>query len=182
VADHNDIPPIPLPPGAGAIPPVEPPPVTPPVPPAAPATPPPPAAAGPVAPAPLPPVAQPARPDPYAQPGTTPQYAPPGSAPPAYGAQGYAYAPAAAAPPQGLALGSMITGIGAVLLSFAGVGLPPAVAAVILGHVAQRRQPYARPLWLTGLITGYVALGISLIWVLFVVVAIIVGIASDSYY
>lgn len=174
MADNdNEIPAIPLPPAASGVPPVEPAPAAPPAP-SAPSVPPaPPAAPG--APQPLPPVAPPQA-DPYAAPGATPNpYAQPGSAAPAY-------APVAAGPAQGLSLAALITGIGAVLLSFVGFGFLPAVAAVILGHLGQRRQPYARPLWLTGLITGYVALGISLITGLFAVIALVVGFSSYNNY
>lgn len=66
-------------------------------------------------------------------------------------------------PPMGLAIASMVTGITGVLLSIAGFGLLPAIAAVVTGHLAQKRQPHARPFWLTGIITGYVGLGLSVI-------------------
>lgn len=185
----DDIPSIPLPPAAGGVPPIEPPPATPPAPPAAPAPP-----APPGAPVPLPPVAAP-RPDPYAAPGAAPSpytqpqagYAapPPGYAapPPGYApGQAYAYAPAAAGPVQGLSIAAMITGIAALFLSFVSLGFLPSIAAVILGHFGQKRQPYARPFWITGLITGYIALGISLIWGLFFFGSIITGIIGSSYY
>jgi hypothetical protein len=106
---------------------------------------------------------------------------PPGTVHPGYGAQGYAYAPAAAGPPQGLSVASLAVGIGALVLSFVSLGLLPAIAAVILGHLGQRRQPYARVFWITGLITGYIALGISLIWGLFVVIGIIASFSSYTY-
>jgi len=170
MADNTeDVPPIP--PAPAGPPPVEPAPVV--APPAGP-----PAAQIPAAsppPAPLPPLAPPpaadARPNPYA---------PPHAAPPVQGAP--AYAPVPAGPPQGLALASLITGIGSVLLAFIGIGFLPAVAAVVLGHLAQRRQPYARALWITGLVTGYVGLGISLITGLVLLIAIIAGIASSTSY
>lgn len=65
--------------------------------------------------------------------------------------------------PMGLAIASMVTGITGVLLAIAGFGLLPAIAAVVTGHLAQRREPHARPFWLTGIITGYVGLGLSVI-------------------
>ena len=180
--NNDDVPPIPVPPVAGPAP-VEPAPAVPsaaPHPPTAPVTP---GAAA--APQPLPPVAPPARPDPYAAPPVqTGAYAQPG----AYAQQpgpaqpGYAaYTPMPAGPPQGLSLASMITGIAAVLLSFGSLGFLPAVAAVILGHLGQRRQPYARPFWLTGLVTGYIALGISLIWGLIVLLSVLAALTSNYY-
>ena len=169
MADNTeDVPPIP--PAPAGPPPVEPAPVV--APPAAPPAAQIPAASPPPAPLPpLPPPAADARPNPYAQPHATP---------PAQGAP--AYAPVPAGPPQGLALASLITGIGSVLLAFVGIGFLPAVAAVVLGHLAQRRQPYARALWITGLVTGYVGLGISLISGLVLLIAIIAGIASSTGY
>ena len=169
MADNTeDVPPIP--PAPAGPPPVEPAPVV--APPAAPPAAQIPAASPPPAPLPpLPPPAADARPNPYAQPHATP---------PAQGAP--AYAPVPAGPPQGLALASLITGIGSVLLAFVGIGFLPAVAAVVLGHLAQRRQPYARALWITGLVTGYVGLGISLITGLVLLIAIIAGIASSTSY
>jgi len=82
----------------------------------------------------------------------------------------------------------MVTGIGGLLLSIVGIGFLPAAVAVVLGHLAQKKQPYARPLWLTGLITGYVAIGIGLLtflaWILFFVLLVSgeLGGPSDYYY
>jgi len=185
MAENNDIPSIPLPPAAGGVPPVEPTPATPPAPPAPPAPPTPPSVPG--APEPLPPVTAP-RPDPYAAPGAAPNpYAQPQAgyvAPPAGYAPGqpYAYAPVAAGPVQGLSIASMILGIASLVLALVGFGFLPGLAAVITGHISQRRQPYARPFWLAGLITGYIGLGISLLTGLVVIVAFIAGITSSSYY
>ncbi|QYH35390.1 hypothetical protein [Salinibacterium sp. M195] len=79
-----------------------------------------------------------------------------------------------AGPPQGLAIAAMVTGIVAVLLAFMSLGFLPGVAAIILGHVAQKKQNYARPFWITGLITGYVATAISLIWGLVFLAALMI--------
>lgn len=73
--------------------------------------------------------------------------------------------------PSGLSIASMVTGISGVLLSLGGLGLLPALAAVITGHMARTRDPGARPFWLTGLITGYVGLGLSVVVGLIVIVA-----------
>ncbi len=146
-------------PPAGPVPPIEPTPVV---------------AAGPTPPPPMPPA--PPVVDPYAQavpPPVPPTYAPAGYAPagyaPAYQA-GYYGAPQ---PPKGVSIASMVTGIvGAVFSLFYGFGLFPAIAAVITGHLARKRQPYARGFWLTGLITGYVGLGISLLWIIGIIIFI----------
>ena len=101
--------------------------------------------------------------------------------PPAYQAPGYI--PAAAGPPQGLSLTSMILGIAGVVLSFFAFGFLPALAAVITGHLAQRRQPHAKPFWLTGIITGYVGLAISVVAVvIFIAFVIFAATTTYSYY
>jgi Domain of unknown function (DUF4190) len=110
---------------------------------------------------------------------------PPGDpyAPPAYQTVGYppAYQPAGYAgygqpqPPRGLSIASMVLGIvGVVFGVFYGLGLFPSIAAVITGHLAQRRQPQGRGFWLAGLITGYLGLFFSLLGVAFLIVFIIV--------
>lgn len=76
----------------------------------------------------------------------------------------------------------MATGIAGLVLTFMALGFLPALAAVIMGHMAQKKQPYARPFWLTGLITGYVGVAFSLIVGVFVVGALILPlILLDSY-
>jgi len=193
MADSDDvIPPIPTPPAdlndSPMVPPIEPAPV-------APASPQ--GAAVPVEPAPVAPAApEPASaygaapgvtPPPPAQPASAPQ--PTYPAQPGYVAQpgypvqpGYAqpYATQPAGPAQGLAITSMVLGIVGVL--FFGWGFPISLAAVITGHMAQKRQPWAKPFWITGLITGYVGLGISVIGGLALVAYFIaIAAAINSY-
>ena len=108
-----------------------------------------------------PPLAPPAAPSAADEPPRVDPYAPPA---PYTGA----YTPG---PPQGLSIASLVCGIGGAVFSLFGFGFLPALAGVITGHLAQKRQPYARGLWLTGLITGYVGLGISLL----TGVAIVIG-------
>jgi len=57
----------------------------------------------------------------------------------------------------------MICGIVGIVISLFVTGLLPAVAAIILGHVGAKREPHAKSMWLTGLITGYVGIVISVI-------------------
>jgi hypothetical protein len=136
--------------------------------------------------APVPPPAQPAGAVPPPPPGYYNPVPPP--PPPAYnpgpqgmpyggyapgggyypGGQYATYAPPAA--PSGLSITSMVLGIVAVLGSFLyGIGLFPAIAAVITGHIARKRQPGAKGMWLTGLITGYVGIAFSILWIVFVI-------------
>jgi hypothetical protein len=151
---------MPTEPPAGPVPPIEPVPV---VPPAVPVTPPPP---------PVPPTV-----DPYA--ASTPP-------PPAYGAAAYApaYQPGyygAPQPPRGLAIASLITGIVGVFFSlFYGAGFLPSLAGIITGHIASKRQPHARGMWLAGLICGYIGLGISVLWFIGIVIFIVYFAANAS--
>jgi len=110
-----------------------------------------------------------AQPNPYAA-----------SAPP----QPYNYGPYVPQPPQGLSIVSMVLGIVGLLLSFGGAGFLLNVAAVITGHMATRRQPYAKGFWLTGIVTGYVGLAFSLLWGIGILLWIIfaVGIGTTSFY
>lgn len=160
----DEIPPVPVPPTGDAVPPVEPPAAaTPPVEPS-PATPP------------APPVADVTVGSPAAPPP------PPGYAPPGTGyAPAPAYAAAPAGPPNGLAIAAMVCGIGGLVLSLFGFGFLPAVAAVILGHIAQKKQPYARAFWITGLITGYVGIGISVIFGLIILFFTLASLGTIGY-
>jgi hypothetical protein len=95
--------------------------------------------------------------------------------------------PVAGTAPQGLAIASMVTGIVGLVFTLFAFGLLPSLAAVITGHLAQRRQPAARAYWLTGLITGYTGIGISviigvfvLIWLL-ALIGIFAGYATSGY-
>lgn len=102
---------------------------------------------------------------------------PPASQSASYGsAAPYSATPAAGATgdKKTLSIISMIAGIVGLLGSFTGFGLIASVAAVILGHLGQRREKVAgRGFWLTGLITGYVGIAIALI----VIVLAIIGFA-----
>jgi hypothetical protein len=159
---------MPTEPPAGSVPPIEPVPIVPPAPPAlpvaaAPVTPPPP---------PVPPAF-----DPYAV------SAPP---PPGYGAPSYAPAYQAGyygapQPPKGLAIASLVTGIGGVFFSlFYGLGLFPSIAAIITGHLSRKRQPYAKGFWIAGLVTGYVGLLLSLIGVAFLILVIVIAVTAGN--
>jgi hypothetical protein len=120
-----------------------------------------------------------APPQPSAPPGYYVPTPPPAfqgqAAPSAYPAQ-WAYTPL---PPRGLSIASMVLGIAGVFFSFTyGLGLFPSIAAVITGHMARKRQPYAKGFSLAGLITGYVGIGVSVLWIAGIIV-FFVAIAND---
>lgn len=101
------------------------------------------------------------------------QVPPAGQAP--YGQVPYGAYQAAPALPKGLSITSMVTGIVGVVFGWVwGIGFLPALAGVIFGHIAQRREPHGKGFWLTGIITGYVGVGIALIWVLIIAALFIV--------
>lgn len=137
-------------------PPVPPAPEAPPVPPAPEAPPTPPAAAPPAPPAATTPpgyAPQPGYQQPYAQPG----YQQPG----AYAGQpGYVAPPPG--PPKTLGIVAMVTGIVGVVAF--GWFLPASIAALITGNMSKKREGLpARPFWLTGIITGWVGVGLCVI-------------------
>lgn len=105
------------------------------------------------------------------------------SAPPTYTpAQANPYSSGVVAPPRGLSIASMILGIVGVL--FGGFGLLISIAAVVTGHMGQRRQPDAKPFWLTGIITGYFGILIGLVVTALFVFFIVLGISqgNSGYY
>lgn len=127
-----------------------------------------------------------AQPNPYA--ASTPPPAPP--APPAnpnpYAAPGapqpYNYGPYVPQPTKTLSIVSMILGIVAVVLAFCyGSGILFGIGAVITGHMASKSQPYAKPMWLTGIITGYASIGIALLWIVGGILFFL-AIGAGSYY
>ena len=119
--------------------------------------------------------AEPVAPAAPAAPAANP-YAAPAAAP--------GYAPAGAPVKQTLAIVSFILGILGVLLAFAyGFGLIPGIVAVVLGFQSKKKEP-AAPKWmsLTGIITGFVAIGLSVIIGLVSIVGIIAYFALVNSY
>ena len=125
---------------------------------------------------------------PYAPPAGSPAAQSPQAAP-AYSSaqptytpnQQNPYQPGVAGPPRGLSITSMVLGIVGVL--FGGFGLLISIAAVITGHMGQRRQPYAKPFWLTGIITGYFGILIGLVVTGLFIFLIVLGVSQgDSGY
>ncbi len=83
----------------------------------------------------------------------------------------------AVSPPNNtLALTSMILGIAAIVLAFIwGIGVIPGIVAVILGHIGMGQIKSSggtqggNGMALAGLITGYIAIGIAVIYVVVIV-------------
>lgn len=66
---------------------------------------------------------------------------------------------------QGLAIASMVLGITAVPLVFCCfLGVVPAVVGVVLGHVALHQKTKSRGQAVSGVVLGYVTLGIAAVW------------------
>ncbi|WP_209561678.1 hypothetical protein [Frigoribacterium sp. PvP032] len=64
-----------------------------------------------------------------------------------------------------LSLVGSLVGVLAVLVTF-GAGVVFSIAAVVLGHIASRREGHARRLWLPGIIVGYAGIALAvIIWV-----------------
>ena len=106
--------------------------------------------------------------------GAPVQYGQPGSPFNAYGQPAYYGVPPE---PKGLSIASLCCGIAA----FIGLGffLLPQLAAVILGHMALKREPSGKGMAIAGLVLGYV--GIALALLVFVIIALGLAIGSASY-
>jgi len=141
------------------------------------------------------PSAPPAPPAPAAPSAATPPpaYGAPTPPPPAYGApanpyQANAYAGAPAKKQPLLSIFAMIAGViglvGAPIafIPFVGgfLGLFFPAAGVVLGFLGKKREPAARGFWLTGIITGFVAVGLMLLS--FLLYAIVFATAANDGY
>lgn len=118
------------------------------------------------------------------QPGYAPPQQPYGAPQQPYGA-GYpmqpAYAPVGYAPPRpnsGQAITSLICGLAGLLLFWLVVPVAASIVAVITGHMALKqikRNPVlgGRGMAITGLITGYIGVGIVVAEILFFVLSLV---------
>ncbi|WP_431245452.1 DUF4190 domain-containing protein [Leifsonia xyli] len=102
---------------------------------------------------------------------------------PAYGqpAPGYAqpYGQPAAKSPI-LSILSLVGGIVGIVINLAwGIGFLFGIAAVVLGFIGRRKEPQARGFWLTGIILGFVAIAIAIIYWIFL--AIIFASIANNY-
>ncbi|HSO90790.1 MAG TPA: DUF4190 domain-containing protein [Arthrobacter sp.] len=118
--------------------------------------------------------AQGQQPDGQQQSGAPVQYGQPGSPFNAYGQPAYYGVPPES---KGLSIASLCCGIAA----FVGPGffLLPQLAAVILGHMALKREPSGRGMAIAGLVLGYVGIALALLF--FIIVAVGLAIGSSSY-
>lgn len=118
------------------------------------------------------------------------QYSPQYGQQPYYGRQyGQQYGPQYSGPygqpyagtsvqPKGLSIASLCCGI-AVYAGF-GFILLPQIAAVILGHMALRREPSGRGLAIAGLVLGYIGLALTVL--VLVGLAMLFSVAATSSY
>ena len=54
----------------------------------------------------------------------------------------------------------------------------PGAAAVVLGFLGRSKEPQAKGMWLTGIITGFVAVGLAII--VWIGLAVIFGVANAN--
>jgi len=112
---------------------------------------------------------------PYGQQPYGQQPGQPYGAQPAYGqpAPGYTqpYGQPAAKSPI-LSILSLVGGIVGLLINLVwGIGFLFGVAAVVLGFIGKNKEPHARGFWLTGIILGFVAIAIAIIyWIILAIV------------
>ncbi|MET1063915.1 MAG: DUF4190 domain-containing protein [Arthrobacter sp.] len=119
---------------------------------------------------------QPYAQQPYAQQpyGQQPQYGQPGTPFNAYGQPAYYGVPPE---PKGLSIASLCCGIAA----FVGLGffLLPQLAAVILGHMALKREPSGKGMAIAGLVMGYVGIVLAILVIVLIVAGLAIG--SSTY-
>ena len=90
-------------------------------------------------------------------------------------------------PPRGLSVASMVLGIVGLVMGWFLLGLP-SIVGVVLGHIGLKREPAGRPFAITGLVTGYIGVGIAVIATLALLAAfivpflILIGVASSGDY
>lgn len=110
--------------------------------------------------------------------GGPPQYGQPGGGPfNAYGQPAYYGLPPE---PKGLSIASMCCGIAA----FVGLGifLLPQLAAVILGHLALRREPSGRGMAIAGLVLGYVGIALTILVIVIIALGLAIGSSTRMRY
>jgi len=92
------------------------------------------------------------------------------------------YAPAPTGVKQGLSLTSFILGLAGLVFSWVPfLGFLASLAAIIIGFIAKGKEPAAPHwMWLVGIITGFVAIVISIIVVAFFIIGIIANAALLS--
>ncbi|PJJ73176.1 uncharacterized protein DUF4190 [Diaminobutyricimonas aerilata] len=73
------------------------------------------------------------------------------------------YPAAYAGPPKGMSITALVLGLSGFFVSWFTLGIP-SILAVVFGHLALKREPAGRGMALTGLITGYAAIGIFVIF------------------
>jgi hypothetical protein len=88
--------------------------------------------------------------------------------------------PFPSAPTSTLSVLALVFGIIGLVFSFFFLGLLPAIAGVILGHLAVKREPHARSMATAGFITGYAGIAVSIVWALVVIVPFLLVLLAAS--
>ena len=85
----------------------------------------------------------------------------------------------APAPPRGLSITAMVLGILGLVGSFVGGGFL-SIGAVIFGHVGLRKEPSGRGMAIAGLVTGYIGVGLGLVFLIIVIGSIVTAVMIGS--
>ncbi|MDR7081661.1 hypothetical protein J2X01_000942 [Arthrobacter ginsengisoli] len=117
---------------------------------------------------------QPPAQQPYGAPAP---YGQPGSPFNAYGQPSYYGVPPE---PKGLSIASLCCGVA----TFLGLGffLLPQLAAVILGHMALKREPSGRGMAIAGLVLGYVGIALTVLAIMVIALGLAIGTSGRMYY
>lgn len=109
--------------------------------------------------------------------GAPAQYGQPGGPFNAYGQPAYYGVPPE---PKGLSIASLCCGIAA----FLGLGffLLPQFAAVVLGHLALRREPSGKGMAIAGLVLGYVGIALTILVIVLIAVGLAIGTSGGMRY
>lgn len=90
------------------------------------------------------------------------------------------YAPAAypqTQQPSGFAITALVLGI----VSVTGFGLLTGIPAVIFGSLALNKKQHGRGMSIAGIVTGAVGTVLSLLYIAFIVIAIVIGSTNSTY-
>lgn len=76
-----------------------------------------------------------------------------------------------------MSVAALILGAAGMVFSWFLLGIP-SILAIVFGHIGLRREPAGRGLAIAGLVLGYVAVAIFLLWMVFFLASAVLGFAG----